>query len=99
MQVPIRPDDQQKTTFTCLYGTFAYRRMTFGLCKAPTTVQRCVMAIVSDFIEEIMEVFMDDFSVHGTCFESCLKNMEKVLERSGEIDLVLQWEKCHFMVK
>jgi hypothetical protein len=42
---------------------------------------------------------MDDFSVHGTCFESCLKNLEKVLERCGEIDLVLNWEKCHFMVK
>jgi hypothetical protein len=56
-------------------------------------------AIFSDFIEEIMEVFVDDFSVHGTCFESCLKILEKVLERCGEIDLVLNWEKCHFMVK
>jgi hypothetical protein len=56
-------------------------------------------AIFSDFIEEIMEVFMDDFSVHGTCFESCLKNLEKLLERCGEIYLVLNWEKCHFMVK
>jgi hypothetical protein len=77
MQVPIHPDDQQKTTFTCPYGTFAYRRMPFGLCNAPTTFQRCMTAIFSDFIEEIMEVFMDDFSVHGTCFESCLKNLEK----------------------
>jgi hypothetical protein len=51
------------------------------------------------FIEEIMEVFMDDFLVHGMCFESCLKNLGKVLERCGEIDLVLNWEKCHFMVK
>jgi hypothetical protein len=42
---------------------------------------------------------MDDFSVHGTCFESFLKNLEKLLERCGEIDLVLNWEKCHFMVK
>jgi hypothetical protein len=78
MQVPIHPDDQQKTTFTCLYGTFAYRRMTFGLCNAPATFQRCMTAIFSDFIEEIMEVFTDDFSVHGTCFESCLKNLEKL---------------------
>jgi hypothetical protein len=46
-----------------------------------------------------MEVFMDDFSMQGTCFESCLKNLEKILERCGEIDLVLNWEKCHFMVK
>jgi hypothetical protein len=77
MQVPIRPDDQQKTTFTCTFGTFAYRGMPFGLCNAPATFQRCMMAIFSYFIEEIMEVFMDDFSVHGTCFEGCLKNLEK----------------------
>jgi hypothetical protein len=63
MQVPIHPDDQEKTTFTSTYGTFAYRRMPFGLCNAPTTFQRCMTAIFSDFIEEIMEVFMDDFSV------------------------------------
>jgi hypothetical protein len=99
MQVPIHPDDQQKTAFTCPYGTFTYRRMPFGLCNAPATFQRCMTAIFSDFIEEIMEVFMDDLSVHGTCFESCLKDLEKVLERCGEIDLVLNWEKSHFMVK
>jgi hypothetical protein len=68
MQVPIHPDDQQKTTFTCPYGTFAYRRMPFGLCNAPATFQRCMTSIFSDFIEEIMEVFMDNFLVHGTCF-------------------------------
>jgi hypothetical protein len=99
MQIPIHLNDQQKTTFTCPYGTFAYRSMPFGLCNAPATFQRCMTAIFSDFIEEIMEVFMDDFSVHGTCFESCLKNLEKVLERCTEIHLVLNWEKCHFMVK
>ena len=60
---------------------------------------RCMMAIFSDFIEEIMEVFMDDFLVHGTSFENCLANLEKVLKRCGEVDLVLNWEKCHFMVK
>ncbi|WVZ70996.1 hypothetical protein U9M48_019623 [Paspalum notatum var. saurae] len=98
-QIPIHPDDQHKTTFTCPYGTFAYRRMPFGLCNAPASFQRCMMAIFSDFIEDIMEVFMDDFSVHGTSFDHCLKNLEKVLKRCGEVDLVLNWEKCHFMVR
>ncbi|CAA7029253.1 unnamed protein product [Microthlaspi erraticum] len=71
-QIPIHPDDQEKTTFTCPYGTYAYRRMPFGLCNAPATFQRCMMSIFTDLIEEIMEVFMDDFSVYGSSFESCL---------------------------
>ncbi|GKC70028.1 reverse transcriptase domain-containing protein, partial [Tanacetum coccineum] len=60
-QIPIDPQYQEKTTFTCPYGTFAYRRMPFGLCNAPGTFQRCIMAIFHDMIEETMEVFMDDF--------------------------------------
>ncbi|GJU21028.1 reverse transcriptase domain-containing protein [Tanacetum coccineum] len=65
-QIPIDPQDQDKTTFTCPYGTFAYRRMPFGLCNAPGTFQRCMVAIFHDMIEKTMEVFMDDFSVFGT---------------------------------
>ncbi|GJR08109.1 reverse transcriptase domain-containing protein [Tanacetum coccineum] len=67
-QIPIEAKDQDKTTFTCPYGTFAYRRMPFGLCNAPGTFQRCMMAIFHDMIEETMEVFMDDFSVFGNSF-------------------------------
>ncbi|GKC23516.1 reverse transcriptase domain-containing protein [Tanacetum coccineum] len=62
-QIPITPEDQEKTTFICPYGTFAYRRMPFGLCNAPTTFQRCMTAIFQDMVEDFMEVFMDDFSV------------------------------------
>ncbi|XP_048228302.1 uncharacterized protein LOC125369567 [Ricinus communis] len=61
--IPIALEDQDKMTFTCPYGTSAYRRMSFGLCNAPATFQRCMMAIFHDMIEESMEVFMDDFSV------------------------------------
>ncbi|KAF8116585.1 hypothetical protein N665_0016s0016 [Sinapis alba] len=73
-QIPIHPDDQEKTTFTCPYGTFAYRRMPFGLCNAPTTFQRCMMSIFTDLIEDIMK-------------------------RCEEKHLVLNWEKCHFIVR
>ena len=47
-QIPIHPNDQEKTTFTCPYGTYAFRRMPFGLCNAPTTFQRCMTSIFSD---------------------------------------------------
>nr|GEW50257.1 reverse transcriptase domain-containing protein [Tanacetum cinerariifolium] len=62
-QIPIDLKDQEKTTFTCPYETFAYKRMPFGLCNAPSMFQRCMMAIFHDMIEQTMEVFMDDFSV------------------------------------
>nr|GEU48412.1 reverse transcriptase domain-containing protein [Tanacetum cinerariifolium] len=64
-QIPIDPQDQEKTTFPCPYGTFAYRRMPFGLCNASGTFQRCMMAIFHDMNEKTMEVFMDDFLVFG----------------------------------
>jgi hypothetical protein len=50
-------------------------------------------------IEQIMEVFMDDFSIYGKTFDDCLENLDKVLQRCREKDLVLNWEKCHFIVR
>ncbi|GJZ81307.1 reverse transcriptase domain-containing protein [Tanacetum coccineum] len=98
-QIPIASEDQEKTTFTCPYGTFAYRRMPFGLCNAPATFQRCMTAIFHDMVEDFMEVFMDDFSVFGNSFDCCLANLDRMLARCEETNLVLNWEKCHFMVK
>ncbi|GJS93449.1 hypothetical protein Tco_0800417 [Tanacetum coccineum] len=74
-QIPIDPQDQEKTTFTCPYGT-------------------CMMAIFHDMIEETMEVFMDDFSVFGDSFSSCLSYLDKMLKRCEDTNLVLNWEKC-----
>ncbi|XP_070050815.1 uncharacterized protein [Nicotiana tomentosiformis] len=90
--------DKEKTTFTCPYGTYAFKRMLFGLCNAPVTFQRCMMAIFTNIVEKFVEVFMDDFSVFGPTFDECLTNMSKVLARCEETNLVLNWEKCHFMV-
>ncbi|GJX63321.1 reverse transcriptase domain-containing protein [Tanacetum coccineum] len=98
-QIPIDPQDQEKNTFTCPYGTFAYRRMPFGLCNAPGMFERCMMAIFHDMIEKMMEVFMDDFSVFGNSFETCLSYLDKMIQRCEDTNLVLKWEKSHFMVK
>ncbi|KAL4348058.1 hypothetical protein GQ457_17G008860 [Hibiscus cannabinus] len=97
-QIAIAPEDQSKTTFTCPYGTFTFRRMPFGLCNAPATFQRCMTAIFSDLNEDCLEIFMDDFYTFGEDFDNCLSNLEKVLKRCKETNLVLNWEKCHFMV-
>jgi hypothetical protein len=98
-QVPVDPEDQEKTTFTCPFGTFAYRHMPFGLCNAPATFQRCMISIFFDMVERFLEIFMDDFSVFGSTFEECLHHLTLVLVRCKEKNLVLNWEKCHFMVK
>ncbi|GKD40680.1 reverse transcriptase domain-containing protein [Tanacetum coccineum] len=79
-QIPIDPQDQEKTSFTCPYGT-------------------CMMAIFHDMIEETMEVFMDYFSVFGDSFSSCLSHLDKMLKRCEDTNLVLNWERCPFMVK
>nr|GEY96511.1 reverse transcriptase domain-containing protein [Tanacetum cinerariifolium] len=98
-QIPIDPKDQEKTTFTCPYGSFAYRRMPFGLCNAPGTFQRCMMAIFHDMIEKTMEVFMEDFLVFRNSFQTCLSHLEKMLKWCEDTNLCLNWEKSHFMVK
>nr|GEX47610.1 reverse transcriptase domain-containing protein [Tanacetum cinerariifolium] len=98
-RIPIDLKDPEKTTFTCPYGTFSYKRMPFGLCNAPGTFQRCMMAIFHDMIEQTMEVFMDDFSVFGNSFSTCLTNLEKMLKRCEDTRLALNWEKGNFMVK
>ena len=58
-----------------------------------------MMSMFSDLIEKIMEIFMDDFTVYGHNFEECLTNLEVVLKRCMEHNLVLNWEKCHFLVE
>ncbi|GKE12673.1 reverse transcriptase domain-containing protein [Tanacetum coccineum] len=86
-QISIDPQDQEKITFTCPYGTFAYRRMPFGLCNAPGTFQRYMMAIFHDMIKETMEVFMDDFLVFEDSFSSCLSHLDKMLKRE-KVDVI-----------
>ncbi|XP_075486211.1 uncharacterized protein LOC142525806 [Primulina tabacum] len=98
-KITIAPEDQEKTTFTCPYGTFAFRRMPFGLCNAPATFQRCMTVIFHDMTENFLEIFMDDFSIFGSSFNECLENLNLVLVRCEESNLVLNWEKCHFMVQ
>ncbi|GJW01479.1 reverse transcriptase domain-containing protein [Tanacetum coccineum] len=121
-QIPIDPQDQEKTTFTCPYGTFAYRRMPFGLCNAPGTFQRIPQLQQSwvkeqagftqssmlpyprdlcfpEVIHQDSTVFMDEFSIFGNSFGTCLSHLDKMLKRCEDTNLCLNWEKSHFMVK
>ena len=95
IQVPL--EDQDKTTFTFPWGTYAYRVLPFGLCSAPATLQRAVLGIFSNLIHDCVEVYMDEFTVYGNTFEEALENLEKVLKRCKEANLSLSHEKCFMM--
>ena len=83
-QIVIDVDDQDKTTFTCPFGTYAYRRMSFSLCNALATFKRCMLSIFSDMVDRIMEVYMDDITVYGESFNECLVHLEIILHRCIE---------------
>ena len=88
-QIFISPEDQEWTTFTCPYGTFAFKRMSFGLCNAPATFQWCMMFIFSDIVKDTIEAFMDNLTVVGDSFEMCLENLSIALQRCVEFNLGL----------
>jgi hypothetical protein len=98
-QIEIALENQEKTTFTCPFGTFAYRRMPFGLCNASAMFQRCMLSIFSDMVERFLEIFIDDFSVFGDSFDDCLTNLEKVLSRCEENESCTELGKMPLYVK
>lgn len=92
-QISIAPKDQDKTNFTCPYGSFAFKRISFGLSNAPTTFKRYMMPIFSYMVEETIKLIMDDFPVVGDSFDQCLNNLAEVLKRCEDYNLVHNWEK------
>ncbi|WMV45549.1 hypothetical protein MTR67_038934 [Solanum verrucosum] len=94
-QIYMAPENEEKTTFTCPYVTYTFERMPFGLCNAPTTFQRCMLSIFTAMVEDSMKVVMDVFLV----VVIHLKHIWNILQRCVETNLVLNWDKCHFMVK
>jgi hypothetical protein len=70
----------------------------FGLCNVRATFQRCMQAIFYDLIEKIVDIFMDDFSMFGSSYDVCLNNLDTVMKRCKETNLMLNLEKRHFMV-
>lgn len=98
-QIQISPEDQDKTTFTCPCGTFAYSVLPFGLCNAPSTFERAMLGIFSNIATDCVEIYMDDFTTHGTTFEEAQANLEKVLKICQEYNLSLNSEKCYMMME
>ena len=87
-QIPIREQDQDKTTFTTDWGTYAFKRMPFGLCNAPATFQRLMTMTFQDFLRVFLEIFMDDFCVHGVRVDH-LTHLRKTFEKCREAKIGL----------
>jgi len=97
-QIQISLEDQDKTTFTCPWGTFSYRVLPFGLCNAPATFQRAVLSIFSELVHDSVEIYMDEFTPYGSNFQEALSNVGKVLTKCIEMNLSLSPEKCEFLM-
>ena len=94
-KIEIVAEYQKNTTFTFPFGTYAYKRMPFGLCNATAAFQRCMLSIFNYLVDRIVEVYKDDVAVYGGSFEDCFINLETVLHRCIEKNLVMNWGKCH----
>lgn len=82
-------EDQEKTSFTSVYGTFTFKRMLHGLCSTLINFQYCMMTIFSDMVEKHLEIFTDDFSVLGDSFDECLHHISLVIMRYEVTNLML----------
>lgn len=92
-QITIFPNDQEKFTFTCPFGTYEFKIVTLVLCNAPATFQRYIMFIFTKIIIKFMEVFINNFSIFGDSFGSCLDNLKNLLRRCKETSLFFSWER------
>jgi hypothetical protein len=96
-EIKITPKDQDKTTFTCPWGTYVYKVLPLGLCNAPATLQMRLLATFTDLIDDCVKVYMDYFLVYGDTFREALDNLETILNRCREKNLSFSNAKCFML--
>ena len=98
-QIPLAPEDKEKTAFVCHEGLFQFNVMPFGLTNAPATFQRAMELVLSGLQHEACLVYIDDVIVFGETFEQHQSNLKKVFERLRKANLKLKGKKCSFLQK
>jgi len=93
-QIEIHPEDREKTAFVTRFGLFEHRRMSFGLCNAPSTFQRTMNLVLRGLTWKTVLTFLDDILVLGEDFASHFNNLREVLERFHQHNLKLKPKKC-----
>lgn len=95
-QVPMKPEDIEKTAFITHLGTYEFLVMPFGLCNAPATFQRMMNIIFEDLLFKFIKIYLDDCNIHSKTFEEHLQHLEEVFNRLRKAGLKLKPSKCHF---
>jgi Reverse transcriptase (RNA-dependent DNA polymerase) len=95
-QIPVRAEEEKKTTFASHEGLYAFSRMPFGLKNAPATFQRFVDMTLSGLTWKVCLVYLEDIIVYSTSREEHLDNLDVVLHRLYRAGLSLNLKKCHF---
>jgi transposase InsO family protein len=98
-QIPVRPGDRDKTTFTCHAGTYRYVRMPFGLTNAPATFQRTLDILLSQFKWKHCLVYLDDVIIHSRDVESHIGHVDAILTTLRKAGVSLKLRKCSFFTK
>ena len=93
-QIRIKPEDVEKTAFNTRYGQFEYLVVPFGLCNAPATFQKMVHEIFLKFLDEFLEIFIDDLLIHSQSEDEHLEHLKKVLTLCEENELFIKPQKC-----
>ena len=96
-QVPVREEDQDKTTFVCSRGLFKFRVMPFGLCNAPATFQRMMDVLFAGLHGKCVQVYIDDIIVYSDTWEEHVAHLREVLARLRRFNLKLKLSKCNFV--
>jgi len=95
-QIPMAPEDIDKTAFPCHMGTYEYLKMAFGLTNSPATFQRALDIILSGMTWQTCLVYLDDFIVFSDTLENHMKALDEALTRLGWAGVTLKAKKCQF---
>ena len=98
-QILMDDNDVEKTAFSTSRGHFEFLRMPFGLKNAPATFQRMMNYILSEFINIICVLYMDDILVFSTSLTEHFENLQKIFNRLNDYNLKIQIDKCKFLSK
>ena len=97
-QVLVAKEDRLKTTFRTRWGTFAYRRMPFGLINAGATFQRAMDIAFRGLIGRSVVVYLDDVTIFSKRREEHSFHLKKIFEHCKKYDISLNPRKCVFTV-